>query len=141
MNGHRIDSPFDARNFILAGKTTVTLKSLKTEAHLTYRVTRAKTEGHASHFVKVRTGGEGKNAWAYIGFIARDKFLHGNKSPFEFSSKQSRAFYFATTHLFAGRMPPDLEVWHEGKCGRCARKLSDPASIARGLGPECAGRV
>lgn len=33
------------------------------------------------------------------------------------------------------------EVWHEGRCGRCGRKLTVPESIAQGLGPECAGRV
>jgi uncharacterized protein DUF6011 len=30
-----------------------------------------------------------------------------------------------------------VEVWHEGRCGRCARVLSVPASIMIGLGPDC----
>ena len=33
-----------------------------------------------------------------------------------------------------------VEFWHEGKCGRCGRALTDPESIARGLGPVCAER-
>jgi hypothetical protein len=28
---------------------------------------------------------------------------------------------------------------HTGKCGRCGRKLTDPQSIARGIGPDCLG--
>lgn len=28
----------------------------------------------------------------------------------------------------------------EGKCARCARQLTVPASLHRGLGPECAGK-
>lgn len=31
-----------------------------------------------------------------------------------------------------------VEVWHDGKCGRCRRDLTVPESVARGLGPECA---
>jgi len=33
-----------------------------------------------------------------------------------------------------------LEIWHEGRCGRCNRKLTVPASIALGIGPECGQR-
>jgi hypothetical protein len=29
-------------------------------------------------------------------------------------------------------------VWHEGRCGRCGRKLTVPESIESGFGPECA---
>lgn len=31
-----------------------------------------------------------------------------------------------------------IEVWHEGRCGRCARRLTVPESILIGIGPECA---
>lgn len=34
-----------------------------------------------------------------------------------------------------------VEVWHEGSCGRCGRKLTVPSSIETGLGPECAELV
>lgn len=30
---------------------------------------------------------------------------------------------------------------HTGTCGVCARLLSDPASVARGIGPVCASRL
>ena len=29
------------------------------------------------------------------------------------------------------------KVHHEGKCGRCGRKLTTPESCLRGIGPEC----
>ncbi len=38
-------------------------------------------------------------------------------------------------------MPEQLEVWHEGCCGKCGRKLTDAESIARGIGPECYGKM
>jgi hypothetical protein len=34
-----------------------------------------------------------------------------------------------------------VEFWHEGKCCRCGRKLTVPASIASGIGPECATKI
>lgn len=30
-----------------------------------------------------------------------------------------------------------LDYYHEGRCGRCARRLTVPTSITVGLGPEC----
>ena len=34
-----------------------------------------------------------------------------------------------------------FEMLHEGRCGRCARRLTVPASVASGIGPECAKMV
>lgn len=38
-------------------------------------------------------------------------------------------------------LPSQIEVWHEGRCGACGRRLTVPESIANGLGPVCAGHV
>lgn len=35
---------------------------------------------------------------------------------------------------------PGLECREESRCGRCGRQLTDPVSIDRGIGPECAGK-
>lgn len=40
---------------------------------------------------------------------------------------------------YGGDLPKVVEVWHEGGCCRCAHKLSVPASIEMGMGPDCAG--
>jgi len=34
-------------------------------------------------------------------------------------------------------LPEYVQVYHEGRCGRCGRKLTTPASIEAGFGPEC----
>ena len=46
-----------------------------------------------------------------------------------------------STQINQGRMPLTLTVFHDGKCGRCGRKLTVPESIQSGLGPVCAGQV
>jgi hypothetical protein len=38
---------------------------------------------------------------------------------------------------FGTDLPPVVEVWHEGACCRCGHKLSVPASIEIGHGPDC----
>lgn len=139
--GKRIETAPAAKEFMLAGKAVITFKSLKTGEHLTYKITAAKQPGKVSHFVKVRTGGTGKNAFEYLGFITANGFVHANKSIFLQTAVQSRAFRFAAAKLMAGTIPVDLEVWHEGQCGRCARPLTKPESIESGFGPECIGKI
>lgn len=35
---------------------------------------------------------------------------------------------------------PNIDrLWHEGRCSACGRRLTDPESIERGLGPVCSG--
>lgn len=41
---------------------------------------------------------------------------------------------------FGSDLPPNVEVWHEGGCCHCAHKLTVPASIELGLGPDCASK-
>jgi hypothetical protein len=33
-----------------------------------------------------------------------------------------------------------MELWHEGRCGKCGRALTVPESIESGLGPVCESR-
>ena len=142
MTGHQITKPDEALKFMLAGKATVTLKSAKSGEHLTYRIAKpkpnkAKPNG-PTHFVKVRTG----NDFAYLGFFGTEgKFIHGRNADLPSDSQQSRAFAWTIAKLQANQLPEKLEVWHEGQCGRCGRALTDPSSIASGIGPECAKKM
>ena len=38
-------------------------------------------------------------------------------------------------------IPEGYHIAHVGKCGACGRPLTDPTSIASGIGPECAKKV
>ena len=40
-----------------------------------------------------------------------------------------------TNHL---GLPEVIEIWHEGCCGCCGRRLTVPASVELGYGPDCA---
>jgi hypothetical protein len=53
---------------------------------------------------------------------------------------RARGFAWFWANLARGTFPDTFEFWHEGRCAACARRLTVPQSIERGLGPECALR-
>ena len=60
-------------------------------------------------------------------------------SPLEPTDMRARAFEWLWRMLKSAKpLPPTFEFWHEGRCGKCGKKLTTPESIERGLGPECA---
>lgn len=49
-----------------------------------------------------------------------------------------KMFVWTWNQVHKGLLPPEIEVWHEGACCYCGRKLTVPASIELGVGPDCA---
>jgi hypothetical protein len=139
----QITSAADAKRFISAGKAVVTLKSKKTGNRFTYRV--SASEDKQALFVGLLTGPSNDADYKYIGRIARDIFWVGRKVPrpgdVSRDAPSVRAFEWTWKQLVRGQLPDQLEVWHEGRCGRCARRLTVPESIRSGFGPECAGKL
>lgn len=129
----------DARAFMAAGKATVTLRSKATGARFTYKI-KASQDGNI-HFVSVLSGPDNENTYSYFGYIRRGVFFHGGaKARAGLDAPCVRAFSWTWGRLQVDRLPSEVEIWHEGRCGRCNRKLTVPASIANGIGPECATR-
>lgn len=128
----------DPARFALAGNATFTIVSKKTGTRFTYRVRQAETGG--AHFVSVLTGADNESDYAFLGTIFPRGFFHGKKSRIGADAPSAKAFAWFWRHVVQGKVD-GCEVWHEGKCGRCGRKLTVPESIETGLGPECAGRV
>lgn len=124
----------DARlAYIFGGSATFTLKSLTSGAHYTYRVAAAKVdEGKpAVHFVSVLTGSE---AYTYLGTcFAQGPMRLTQKSHLAPGASAVKAFQW----LQRNPASTEAEVWHDGTCARCGRQLTDPESIATGLGPVC----
>lgn len=142
MRGKFADAA-SARQFMRAGKATVTLVSTKSKARFTYRL-RVSEDGQAI-FVGLLSGPNNEGDYKYLGRISRDVFWAGRKVPrpgdIGADAPSSKAFAWAWKALAQGSIPSSLEVWHEGSCGRCGRKLTVPSSIAQGFGPECVTRV
>lgn len=137
--GQKIQYADLALVFLLAGKATFTVVSEATGDRYTYQVRNwKKAKNGTMHFVSVRTG----NDYAKIGVIKdKDYFQTSRNADLPHDDKRTLGFRYVFNHLMAKRLPPKAEIWHEGQCGRCARPLTDPYSIARGIGPECASKM
>jgi hypothetical protein len=135
MEGRKLKNS-DALKFIFAGKSIVTFLNTKTSNRFTFKVKQAKDSN--MFFVSVLNGPEN---FAYIGTCIEGKFRHGRKSNMSADAQSVKVFDFVLTKLVLGTLPEFVEVWHEGCCGKCGRRLTVPSSIENGLGPECVKRL
>lgn len=128
------------KKFILAGNATFTIRSNKTGTRFTYNV--RKPGELTPHFVSVLAGPDNETSYLYLGtiFNSRD-FAHGKKSRIEKHAPSSIAASWALGNILRDKPLMNCEVWHEGRCGRCGRKLTVPESIESGFGPECITKI
>ena len=131
MTGHKLNNS-EALKFIFAGKSIVTLLNSKTENRFTFKVKSVKNSN--LYFVSVLTGSE---TYSYIGTCAEGVFRHGKKSTISKEAQSVKVFEYVINKLKINNLPDFVEVWHEGKCGKCGRTLTVPSSITTGIGPEC----
>lgn len=131
----------EALRYVLGGNATVTLRSAKTGTRFTYRI-RLSEDGKL-YFVSLLTGSDNENSYQYVGHIFADQriFWHGRKSKISQDAPGAKAWKWSYAKILRGELPDQLEIWHEGSCGRCGRKLTVPESVRSGFGPECATKV
>lgn len=126
-------------SFILGGKSIFTVRNVVTGNRFTYKLTRKKSlkEGDDDVvFVKVLSRPDNTSDYTFIGTIfGGTTYKHSSKSPFGSDAMSSKAIDWLVRN--AKSLPENVEVWHEGKCARCGRKLTVPDSIQSGFGPEC----
>ncbi len=141
---HRLVHVPDILRFILAGNATFTLRSLRTGVRYTYKLSLIERSSKPAYFVKLLGGPNNVDDFRYMGVLDRQEPLNVRSTA---NSKVSRdapsfvALRWFMARLNGGLIPPELEVWHEGTCGRCGQKLTVPESIAAGIGPDCAEQM
>jgi hypothetical protein len=138
---HHFETIAEAKAFAFAGNATLTLESLKSGSHFTYKVKQAKDQETGEpkagmYFVNLLTNGnaEDDNNFTYLGMVMNGVFrlTKASKVGMESASVKAWRFFMALTENH-----PALIVHHEGRCGRCGRTLTVPESIRNGIGPEC----
>ncbi len=139
---HQFATLADAKAYAFAGNATITLQSLKTEKHFTFKVKQAEVDLHSTrapiptYFVNLLCDGSADDgAFRYLGLVQNGQFrlTRNSKAGIDAPSVKAFAFFMKLTDLHK-----DLVVRHEVRCGRCGRTLTVPESIDRGIGPECA---
>lgn len=135
MIGHKLDNS-SALKFIFAGNSSSTFINSSTQNRFTYSVRQKKDS--SIFFVSVLTS---PDIYTYIGLVIEGQFIHGKKSVISSGAQSVKVFNYVIERLKANRLPDFVEVWHEGRCGKCGRKLTVPTSIANGIGPECINSI
>ena len=128
-----------AHTFAMGGRARFTLVSKQTGKRYTFRVAKAKDA--EMFFASLLVGQNNEADYEYLGFIKDDlgALVAGRKGNAEHPA--FKALDWTLRKLAADDMPEQLEFWHEGRCGRCGRALTDPASIDAGFGPECINHI
>lgn len=146
------------RQFIGAGNATITVVSKATSKRFTFKFGRPKDwqgptpqKPVAPIFASLLSGADNEGDYTYLGTIWPENnmfadgplvYRHGTKSRVTFSAESVKALaWFIMKALAADDKFAQVEVWHEGRCGRCGRKLTVPSSIESGYGPECIGKL
>ena len=132
----KIETPADSLPFLLGGKATFTLRSVATHRRFTYKI-EGKAKGDKFYRVIVLTG----IRYLYLGCIVGERYVPDQDYNICRGALSRKAFEWFYGRALKKMDLTKLELWHEGKCSKCGRGLTDPDSIKTGLGPVCRGKV
>lgn len=142
--------------FVTAGRAVFTIElpaAFSAEhdcpPHYTFRVSKkAATAQYAeAYFVGLLTGADNENDFSYLGMLnaATGEVRLTAKSRMTEDAWPVRIIRRVLARLWAGEADAiEAAGWrlhHEGRCGRCGRTLTVPASVESGIGPECAAKM
>ena len=121
-----------AADYILGGKSYVTFQNPQTGNRFTYKVVKHKVDD--IYFVHVLTN---TDVYMFLGTIKNFVFRYSPKSKIAKDAKSLIVFDYVFHHLGMGTLNNTIEIFHDGRCGKCGRQLTDPISVETGLGPYC----
>jgi hypothetical protein len=137
----------DLTNFIFAGNATFTILNETTKNRFTFRIRKAGygtptfDEKTGIFYVSVLTGSDNNSSYSFLGTYfggTRKIYRHSYKSKIGAGAVSNKVMeWFIDSYLKNPTSFPSIKVFHEGKCGRCGKKLTTPDSIKSGLGPKC----
>jgi hypothetical protein len=133
-------APITEARFFEGGNAHFTVSSATGE-RFTYRIRRPAQD--KPFFISVMTGPSNEGSYTYLGIFdpATATVRTTANSKFAFDSKEAKVVRWAIAMVKASReLPAGYAIQHEGKCACCGRRLTVPASIATGFGPECQSR-
>lgn len=134
MSKHQLNTRESILSFLLAGNAHFTLVSVKTGVHFAFKVKRMKGSWPGKQMYWVDGGANNIGSLTYT---ESDKSLKFKERSTTRNSNYMLPFKWFLHHMSDAQ----IELWHEGTCGMCNRPLTDPVSIARGIGPECAAKL
>lgn len=151
MTAGRLSTAVEVRRFLLGGKAVFTLVSTETGTRFTFKARQPEEPNDPRKgtptWISLLTGADNETHYTHLGTVwlertdREDLYLKlppQQRRKLSYDAPSVLAFRWFLKQLNQGALPPTVEVWHEGRCGRCGRTLTVPSSIATGFGPECA---
>lgn len=135
MNSHRLNR-LDALKFMFAGNSIFTFLNNRSNNRFTYKVKKSKNSD--IFFVYVLTSSD---VYTYIGFHKDNDFVYSKKSAIKSDAQSIKVYEYVIRNLINDTLFDFIEIWHEGLCGKCGRRLTVPTSIKIGIGPECLNKL
>ena len=132
------------REFFQAGKATFTVENTQSGEYYTYciRTNTYPNNDAVSRFVSLLTGSDNESDYTYLGMWRYGRFETTKASQLPIESAPCRGIAYVIDVVEGRREEhPLMKIRHEGKCGKCGRKLTTPESLDRGIGPECWARM
>lgn len=125
-------------NYMTGGHAVVTLQSDISGIYHTYNFRKpdGQDKNNDTMFIFTLVSG---SEWVYVGMYKNRDFHFTAKSKFKADSAIVKGVAFIIRLMLQdGFSNPNMHLYHEGICSRCGRPLTNPASIALGIGPTCA---
>lgn len=126
--------PGKRKAYALAGHAIITVRSTKTDQRFTYKVSQPKS-GEPFWYVGLLNGPDNTSDYRSVGVIRMPQAEFFKSRHLTDAAPSVVAFRWLSRNWESDK----VEVWHEGSCGRCGRRLTVPESITSGIGPTCAG--
>lgn len=117
---------------------TITIQNRETKEHRTFRIHTQKADASfcpGARIVSLLVGKDNESDYEGFGFVNEDGFIYLWK---RFNT--STYDYFRRMLSNPTEFQDKYEYSYAGKCCKCNRKLTNPASITSGIGPECRKR-
>lgn len=141
----RLGTSEDIQRFIEGGNATFTIRNPATGTRFTYRARRpddAQPGKERPIWMSLMNGPDNEDSFQFIGTTwpanpGLTPIRQSKKSKVSTEAPSFRALEWVLRNLLSQAHMDKIEVWHEGRCGRCGRKLTVPESVQRGFGPEC----
>jgi hypothetical protein len=122
--------------FIFGGKSFVTFLNTNTSNRFTYKVVKHKTDD--IYFINVLTS---PDTYTFFGTYRNGKFKHSPKARISAEAQSVKVFQFVIDKLVTNTLSNLIEIYHDGRCGKCGKQLTVPESVETGFGPECYKRI
>lgn len=142
-------NPLQLNTLFFAGNSRLTFRNQETGSHMTVHVKQLKDKvkkdekgrrlGLPIFYLKVSLLGDQEQGYKFAGTIFQEnlgiKLAYGIK----LDSQLGKVTSFIMKALKNPEILREKNVglFHEGRCCRCAMRLTDPESITRGLGGDC----